>query len=251
MELVGGRIDEGRAAVAQALCSSIRHTRSRHRLGCRLAERSPEAGYPCIDAVADAALADNDYAAAAAALHEFVTRVRYHVIALMRLVDICVDGGLEATMYEAQAQLADAYLEVGRGLEARIISEDLVAREPWNRANIERFRRALVMLGETDPDAIIAERLSGESPFLATDKMDLNEGTVVRRSRPPRRPRRPNPPRASAASRPIATTPPAAAQGQRAGAAASRSIRSSRRCATTSERGVSTRRRRPSSIGWR
>ena len=31
----------------------------------------------------------------------------------MRLVEICVDGGLEATMYEAQAQLADAYLEVG------------------------------------------------------------------------------------------------------------------------------------------
>jgi tetratricopeptide (TPR) repeat protein len=81
-------------------------------------------------------------------------------------------------MYEAQAQLADAYLEVGRGLEARIISEDLVAREPWNRANIERFRRALVMLGEGDPDAIIAERLSGESPFLATDKLDLNEGFV-------------------------------------------------------------------------
>jgi tetratricopeptide (TPR) repeat protein len=145
-------------------------------LGCRLAERTPEAGYPCIDAVADAALAENDYGAAAAALHEFVTRVRYHVIALMRLVDVCVDGGLEATMYEAQAQLADAYLEVGRGLEARIISEDLVAREPWNRANIERFRHALVMLGETDPDGIIAERLSGESPFLATDKLDLNEG---------------------------------------------------------------------------
>jgi tetratricopeptide (TPR) repeat protein len=145
-------------------------------LGCRLAEKSAEAGYPCIDAVADAALAENDYAAAAAALHEFVTRVRSHVIALMRLVDVCVDGGLEATMYEAQAQLADAYLEVGRGLEARIISEDLVAREPWNRANIERFRRALVTLGESDPDLIIAERLSGESPFLATDKLDLNEG---------------------------------------------------------------------------
>jgi tetratricopeptide (TPR) repeat protein len=94
----------------------------------------------------------------------------------MRLVEICVDGGLEATMYEAQAALAEAYLEAGRAMEARIISEDLVAREPWNRANIERFRRALVMLGETDPDGIIAERLSGESPFLATDKMDLNEG---------------------------------------------------------------------------
>ena len=59
-------------------------------------------------------------------------------------------------MSEAQAQLADAYLEVGAGCEARIISEDLVAREPWNRANIERFRKSLVMLREADPDAIIA-----------------------------------------------------------------------------------------------
>ena len=94
----------------------------------------------------------------------------------MRLVEICVDGGLEATMYEAQAALADAYLEAGRAMEARIISEDLVAREPWNKVNIDRFRRALVMLGEGDPDAIIAERLSGESPFLATETMDLNDG---------------------------------------------------------------------------
>jgi tetratricopeptide (TPR) repeat protein len=74
--------------------------------------------------------------------------------------------------------LADAYLDAGRALEARIISEDLVAREPWNRNNIDRFRRALVMLGENDPDAIISDRLSGESPFLATEKMDLNEGVT-------------------------------------------------------------------------
>jgi tetratricopeptide (TPR) repeat protein len=100
-------------------------------------------------------------------------------VALMRLVEICVDGQLEATMAEAQAQLADAYLEVGRGLEARIISEDLVAREPWNRANIERFRKSLVMLGEADPDAIIADRLSGDSPFLAADFIDLNDGTEL------------------------------------------------------------------------
>ena len=176
MELSSDRIEPGRAAVVEALAIDPAQREAVVALGCRLAERAPEAGYPCIDAVADAALAAGDYAAAAAALHEFVTRVRYHVVALMRLVDVCVDGGLEATMYEAQAQLADAYLEVGRGLEARIISEDLVAREPWNRANIERFRRALVMLGETDPDGIIAERLSGDSPFLATDKLDLNEG---------------------------------------------------------------------------
>ena len=175
MELAAGRVEEGRAAISETLSLDPTQREAIVALGCRLAEKSPEAGYPCIDAVADAALTENDYGAAAAALHEFVTRVRYHVIALMRLVDVCVDGGLESTMYEAQAQLADAYLDVGRGLEARIISEDLVAREPWNRANIERFRRALVMLGEADPDSIIAERLSGESPFLATDKIDLND----------------------------------------------------------------------------
>jgi tetratricopeptide (TPR) repeat protein len=69
----------------------------------------------------------------------------------------------------AQAQLTDAYLMEGRANEARVIAEDLVAREPWDPANIERFRSALTMLGETDPDAIIADRLSGDSPFTSTD----------------------------------------------------------------------------------
>ena len=75
----------------------------------------------------------------------------------------------------------------GRAIEARIISEDLVAREPWNHVNIDRFRRALVMLGESDPDAIIADRLSGESPFLAIEKMDLNEGGQLRHAAAPPR----------------------------------------------------------------
>jgi tetratricopeptide (TPR) repeat protein len=72
-------------------------------------------------------------------------------------------------MYSAQAQLADAYIEAGFAEEARFIAEDLVAREPWDRANIERFRRALVLMGEPDPDALIAQRLSGQSPFMSTD----------------------------------------------------------------------------------
>lgn len=176
MELTAGRFGEGRAAIIEALTLDRNQAQAAVVVGCRLAESNPEAGYQCIDAVADAALADGDCAAAAVSLHEFTIRVPSHLVALMRLVEICVDGGLEATLYEAQAQLADAYLEVGRGLEARIISEDLVAREPWNRANLDRFRRALVMLGESDPDAIIADRLSGDSPFLASEKMDLNEG---------------------------------------------------------------------------
>jgi hypothetical protein len=87
----------------------------------------------------------------------------------MHLVEICVDGGLESTMFSAQAQLADAYIEAGQATEARFIAEDLVAREPWDKSNIERFRRTLVLLGEPDPDGLIASRLSGESPFMSTD----------------------------------------------------------------------------------
>ena len=36
-----------------------------------------------------------------------------------------------------------------------------MAREPWERVDIERFRRTLEALGEPDPDGVIAERLSG------------------------------------------------------------------------------------------
>ena len=114
-------------------------------------------------------MAQVDWPGAAAVLQEFVTRVPNHIPALMHLVEICVDGGLESTMFSAQAQLADAYIEGGQATEARFIAEDLVAREPWDKSNIERFRRTLVLLGEPDPDGLIASRLSGESPFMSTD----------------------------------------------------------------------------------
>ena len=78
-------------------------------------------------------------------LQEYVARASTQVPALLKLVELCVDSGLESTMYDAQAQLCDAYLAGGQSAEARVIAEDLVAREPWERGHIERFRQALVM----------------------------------------------------------------------------------------------------------
>jgi tetratricopeptide (TPR) repeat protein len=138
-------------------------------LGWSVSDKHPDAGFRVVEIAADAAVAASDWPAAAAVLQEFVTRVPNHIGALMRLVEICVDGGLEATMFSAQGQLADAYLASGAATEARFIAEDLVAREPWDKSNIERFRRALELTGEPDPDALIAQRLSGESPFTTTD----------------------------------------------------------------------------------
>ena len=133
------------------------------------AERNPEAAFVLVDALTDSAAQTGEYADAAGLLQEFAARVPNQIAALHKLVEICVDGGLEATMYEAQAHLADAYLAAGQASEARVIAEDLVAREPWERNHIDRFRRALVMLKVSDPDTLIAERLSGQAPFMATD----------------------------------------------------------------------------------
>ena len=121
-------------------------------------------------------IAARQFDEAAAVLQEFSARIARHTPSLLKLIEVCVDGGLESTMYEAQTQLTDAYLESGQATEARVVAEDLIAREPWEKAHIERFRRALVMLRVDDPDSIIAERLSGQSPFMANDPfMDLND----------------------------------------------------------------------------
>jgi tetratricopeptide (TPR) repeat protein len=169
IKLRAGQLDEGLALVRRLLEEDPNRRQDIAFLGWTIAEQAPEVGHQLVGIAADAAVAQADFPSAAAALQEFVTRVPNHIAALMRLVEICVDGGLEATMYSAQAQLADAYIAAGSATEARFIAEDLVAREPWDRANIERFRRALVLLGEPDPDGLIAERLSGSSPFMSTD----------------------------------------------------------------------------------
>lgn len=174
-ELVTRQLEAGDAAAVRALVSDALAADPGWRedlLGCLRAVPSapPPAAFACIDAVADALVKAGEYRAAAAAFDEFAERAPGHIDALLKLVEICVDGGLESEMYAAQARLTDAYLAAGQPAEARVIAEDLVAREPWEQAHIDRFRRALVMLRVSDPDAEIAERLSGESPFTATDR---------------------------------------------------------------------------------
>jgi tetratricopeptide (TPR) repeat protein len=169
IQLRAGEMDSAKALLSEMLASDDTLGPKIMELAWTLGGAHPDAAFLCIDTSVDAALADKNYMDAAALLQEFATRVPGQITSLLKLVEICVDGGLEAAMYETQAQLADAYLEAGQGAEARVIAEDLVAREPWEHAHIDRFRRSLVMLNVPDPDALIAERLSGQGPFVATD----------------------------------------------------------------------------------
>jgi tetratricopeptide (TPR) repeat protein len=169
IRLRSGETDEGLAIARKLLAEDPNRRQDLAALSWSVGEQAPDAGFALAEIAADQAIGTADWASAAAVLQEFVTRVPNHIPALMRLVEICVDGGLEATMFSAQAHLADAYIAAGAAAEARFIAEDLVAREPWERSNVERFRRALELAGEPDPDGIIAGRLSGESPFMSTD----------------------------------------------------------------------------------
>ena len=178
IELRGGRLDQAREIFPKllALNPDLRHQIVE--LAWSLSGTLPDAAFVCVDAAVDASIAAGEFDDAASILKEFVTRQATHVPALLKLVEVCVDGGLEASMYEGQAQLADAYLSAGQGAEARGIAEDLVAREPWEAAHIDRFRRALVMLRIPEPDAVIADRLSGSTPFMAKDHFSDSEPVV-------------------------------------------------------------------------
>ena len=176
IELRSGHIDEARLLLPELLLTDPGLRTRLVDMAWTLTSSHTEAAFLCADAVVDDYIAGRGFDEAAAVLQEFSTRVPRHIPSLLKLIEVCVDGGLESTMYEAQTQLTDAYLEEGQASEARVVAEDLIAREPWEKAHIERFRRALVMLRVDDPDTLIAERLSGQSPFTATDLfMDLND----------------------------------------------------------------------------
>jgi len=167
----GGKTDDGMAVLRGLVAENPARRDEIVALASRVAASSPEAGFLMVEVAAEASVAAAEWELAASAIEAYVTQVPTYIPALMRLVEICVDGGLEPAMYNAQAQLADAYLAAGAVADARFIAEDLVAREPWELSHIERFRRTLELLGEADPDGIIAERLSGQSPFTTTDLM--------------------------------------------------------------------------------
>ncbi len=169
IELRARRLEPARMLLAEALTVT---SSSRDRvidLAWSLAGTDVEAAALCVDVVADAWIATGQFAEAAAILREFATRVPARIGTLLRLVEVSVDGGLESTMYESQAQLADAYLAADRAEEARVIAEDLVTREPEEISHVERLRTALTMLGVEDVEGAVAARMSA----LPTDRVEL------------------------------------------------------------------------------
>jgi len=186
MELRQGQIKRSRELIGQLLAADPTYRDRVVEMAWSILDETPSTAFECIDATVEALAAASNYGDGANLLKEFIARVPGQIPALLKLVEVCVDGGLEAEMYQTQVHLADAYLATGQAAEARVIAEDLVAREPWEPAHIDRFRRALVLLKVSDPDTLIAQRLSGEVPFTATDHfVDMSAPRLSEPQAPP------------------------------------------------------------------
>ncbi|MEO5823315.1 MAG: tetratricopeptide repeat protein [Vicinamibacteraceae bacterium] len=163
--LTGGKIllkldnlDSAREHLVRFLAAAPKAVEEVATLGEYLA--SSNARYAIVDLLVDHAATSGDFGKAARRLQAFLEKSPRHLPALLRLVEVCVDGDLDAALTAAQQELAEAYLEAGEAEKARVIAEDLLLRNPRSSSHADRLRRVLVTLGESDPDAVIAERLS-------------------------------------------------------------------------------------------
>ena len=156
-QLAAGREPEGRAALLRVLMLEP----SRHPDVVQLARDLAgagrvETGFGCAEVACDAALIAGDWNLAIDSLQSLV-RVAPHIPALNRLVEVCLDAQLDAPLRAAQAQLADAYLDTGKGAEARTLAAQLLEQGPDSEAHARRLRRAFELLGSTDGERAVHE----------------------------------------------------------------------------------------------
>jgi tetratricopeptide (TPR) repeat protein len=160
-ELAAGEVERARVRLPELLRTHPEPREALRELANALLPDRVDAAALAIDAAVDHALASGDHANGAEILQQFTVRVPGHIPALLRLIEVGVDGDLDPVVHAAQAQLADAYLASGRAEEARVIAEDLVTRDRTDMAHVDRLRRALEMLDVPNVEAAMAERLNG------------------------------------------------------------------------------------------
>jgi tetratricopeptide (TPR) repeat protein len=160
IQLRASKIDNGVDTAKRALAMDPSLGSLVADLAARAGAHLSEAAWPLLECVVDELTSKSDWQSAASHLQHFIRRVPNCIPALVRLVEVAIDGGLEGTASKAQALLADSYLANGMGAEALVVIEDLTVREPGNQRHMDRLRRALTISGEENPDEAIARRLT-------------------------------------------------------------------------------------------
>ena len=144
--LRGGRTDEAIEIASRTLADAPDTVDAVARLAASAAPHVQDAALTLVDMAAAHWTERSQWEPAAAALQQFVVRAPGSIAALVRLVEVAVDGDLGGTATHAQEMLADAYLANGAIEEGLAIAEDLAAREPNNPVHAARVRQAHEML---------------------------------------------------------------------------------------------------------
>jgi tetratricopeptide (TPR) repeat protein len=177
-ELTAGNELQGRAVLMRALAlDTARHDDVVRMALDLLAQGRIETAFGCVDVAADAALLGGNLNQAIEALQTFV-RVAPHIPALVKLVELCVDARLDGPLRAAQTQLADAYLDTGRGAEARVIAEDLLEQDPECETHAQRVRRAMELLGAPDAERTVADVRGRHREIDTTEASELRSPDV-------------------------------------------------------------------------
>ena len=144
--LRGGKPHDAIEVARRTLADTPESVDAIARLAAGAAPHVLDAAVALIDMAAAHWTERSQWEPAATALQRFVTRAPGCIAALVRLVEVAVDGDLGATASHAQEMLADAYLASGAYGEGLAIAEDLAAREPNNPVHASRVRHAQEML---------------------------------------------------------------------------------------------------------
>jgi tetratricopeptide (TPR) repeat protein len=144
--LRGGRTDEAIDVARRTLADTPESVDAIARLAASGAPHVQDAAVALADMATTHWLQRSQWEPAATALQQFVTRAPGCIAALVRLVEVSVDGDLGSTASHAQEMLADAYLANGAIEEGLAIAEDLAAREPNNPVHAARVRQAQELL---------------------------------------------------------------------------------------------------------
>ena len=123
----------------------------------------PHRAFACAVVVVNDAVQRSDRDRAIDVLQSFLVHGTY-IPALLKLVEVAADAGVEETLQQARERLVDAYLEELQGSEAQPLAEALLVGAPESALHAERLRRAAELAGAGDPDEAVRRVLERFAP---------------------------------------------------------------------------------------
>jgi tetratricopeptide (TPR) repeat protein len=128
------------------------------RLACAAAPHVPDTAFAFADLAVTRCSEQRQWERAVQVLQDFTTAVPSNTAALVRLIEVAVDGDLMDVVTRGQELLADAYLSSGDVAEGLHIAQDLSERDPQNPRYAALLNRALMLSGTTDNDVVVPMR---------------------------------------------------------------------------------------------